>query len=97
MGQKEYDRHLTMVKLVVTSQLIVELIDELKDTPHYRQDVKFHAKNLSEKLISILDTSYKFIDGQKEEEETYRFVERGFRKLLEVTIRDLYELGEISA
>ena len=97
MGQEEYDKHLTMIKLVITSQVIVELIDELKGTAQYRQDVKFHAKNLSDKLESILTTSYKFIDGKKQEEETYRFVERGFRKLLEVTIRDLYELGEIPA
>ena len=96
MESKEYDRHLIMIKLVITSQLIVELIDELKDTPQYRHDVKFHAKNLSEKLISILDTSYKFINGLEEEEQTYRFVERGFRKLLEVSIPELYELGEIS-
>jgi|LauGreDrversion4_2_1035121.scaffolds.fasta_scaffold10300_7 hypothetical protein len=97
MGQEEYDKHLTMIKLVITSQVIVELIDELKGTAQYRQDVKFHAKNLSDKLESILTTSYKFIDGKKQEEETYRFVERGFRKLLEVTVDELYELGEIPA
>lgn len=97
MGQEEYDKHLTMIKLVITSQIIVELIDELKGTAQYRQDVKFHAKNLSDKLESILTTSYKFIDGKKQEEETYRFVERGFRKLLEVTVDELYELGEVSA
>lgn len=97
MGQEEYDKHLTMIKLVITSQVIVELIDELKGTAQYRQDVKFHAKNLSDKLESILTTSYKFIDGKKQEEETYRFVERGFRKLLEVTVDELYELGEVPA
>lgn len=97
MDDKDYQRHLTMVKLVITSQLIVELIDELKGTAQYRQDVKFHAKNLSDKLESILTTSYKFIDGKEEEEETYRFVERGFRKLLEVTVDELYDIGEVSA
>lgn len=97
MTPEDYQKHLTMVKLIVTSQLVVELVDELKGTPHYRHDVKFHAKNLSDKLEGILNTSYKFINGKEEEEETYRFVERGFRKLLEVTVDELYDIGEVSA
>jgi hypothetical protein len=47
MTSEEYQKHLTVVKLVVTSQLIIELIDDLKGTKSYRQDIKFHAKNLS--------------------------------------------------
>lgn len=97
MTPEEYQKHLTMVKLIVTSQLIVELVDDLKGTAHFRQDVKFHAKNLSDKLLSILTTSYKFIDGKEEEEEVYRFVERGFRKLLDTTVEEMYETGEVSA
>lgn len=97
MTPEEYQKHLTMVKLIVTSQLIVELVDDLKGTAYFRQDVKFHAKNLSDKLLSILTTSYKFIDGKEEEEEVYRFVERGFRKLLDTTVEEMYEIGEVSA
>lgn len=97
MTPEDYQKHLTMVKLIVTSQLIVELVDDLKGTPHFRHDVKFHAKNLSNKLLSILTTSYKFIDGKEEEEEVYRFVERGFRKLLDTTVEEMYESGEVSA
>ena len=97
MTPEDYQKHLIMVKLIVTSQLVVELVDELKNTPHYRHDVKFHAKNLSDKLESILTTSYKFINGKEEEEEVYRFVERGFRKLLDTTVEEMYEAGEVSA
>lgn len=97
MTPEEYQKHLTIFKLVITSQLIIELIDELKDTSYYRHDVKFHAKNLSDKLESILTTSYKFVDGKEEKEELYRFVERGFRKLLDTTVEEMYEIGEVSA
>ena len=94
MTSEEYQRHLTMVKLIVTSQLIVEFIDDLKTTTAYRQDIKFHAKNLADKLEKTLTESYKFIDGKKDEEEAYLNVERGFRKMLNITVDELYDIGE---
>lgn len=95
MSPEEYQKHLTVVKLVVTSQLIIELIDDLKGTPSYRQDIKFHAKNLSSLLEKTLDHSYKFIHSDSEAEDIYVTIERGFRKLLDTTVEELHEIGEV--
>jgi hypothetical protein len=95
MSPEEYQKHLTVVKLVVTSQLIIELIDDLKNTKHYRQDIKFHAKNLSSLLEKTLDHSYRFINSDSEAEITYVNIERGFRKLLDTTVRELHDGGEV--
>jgi len=44
MTPEDYQKHLTVVKLVVTSQVLVELIDDLKGTKSYRQDIKYNCK-----------------------------------------------------
>lgn len=94
MSPEELQLHLTIIKLVVTSQVIVELIDEVQGTSMYRQDIKFHAKNLSEKLLKTLNATYKFLDDP-EKEDTYTIVERGYRKLLDTTINEFYDIGEV--
>ena len=93
--EEEYQKHLTVVKLVATSQLIIELIDDLKGTASYRQDIKFHAKNLSRLLEGTLNHSYKFIHSDREAEDIYVTIERGFRKLLDTSVEDLHKLGEL--
>lgn len=95
MTPEEYQKHLTVVKLVVTSQLIIELIDDLKGTKSYRQDIKFHAKNLSSLLETTLDHSYTFINSDTSAEDVYVTIERGYRKLLDTSVEDLHKLGEL--
>jgi len=94
MSPEELQLHLTIIKLVVTSQVLVELIDDVEGTSMYRQDIKFHAKNLSKRLLKTLDATYKFIEDP-EKEETYSIVERGYRKLLNTTVNELFDIGEV--
>ena len=94
MSPEELQLHLTIIKLVVTSQVLVELIDDVEGTSMYRQDIKFYAKNLSKRLLKTLDATYKFIEDP-EKEETYSIVERGYRKLLNTTVNELFDIGEV--
>lgn len=94
MSPEELQLHLTIIKLVVTSQVLVELIDDVEGTSMYRQDIKFYAKNLSERLLKTLNSTYKFLDDP-EKEETYSIVERGYRKLLNTTVNELFDIGEV--
>jgi hypothetical protein len=94
MTPEDYQKHLTVIKLVVTSQVLVELIDDLKGTKSYRQDIKYHANNLSSLLEKTLTHSYSNIQDP-ESEDVYVTIERGFRKLLDTTVEQLHDIGEV--
>jgi hypothetical protein len=94
MTPEDYQKHLTVIKLVVTSQVLIELIDDLKGTKSYRQDIKHHANNLSSLLEKTLTHSYSNIQDP-ESEDIYVTIERGFRKLLDITVEELHDIGEV--
>ena len=94
MTDREYELHKLLVKFVCFSQVIVEIIDDLKDTHIYRQDIKFQLNNISTKLENILNNSHQYVND-KEDEKTYMNVERGVRILLNETIESLYDKGDL--
>jgi uncharacterized membrane-anchored protein YhcB (DUF1043 family) len=92
MTQEQINLHHTLVKLVVCSQITLELIDELKGTKSYRQDIKFHGNNFASLLEEMLTKVYKNLDTEME--DTYVTIERSLRNFIALPIEELYQLGE---
>lgn len=93
MNEEQINLHHTLVKLVVCSQITLELMDELKGTKSYRQDIKFHGNKFSSLLEEILTKVYKNLDAEME--DTYVTIERSLRNFIAIPIEELYKLGEI--
>jgi hypothetical protein len=77
---------------VVCSQITLELIDELKGTKSYRQDIKFYGNNFASLLEEMLTKVYKNLDTEME--DTYVTIERSLRNFISLPIEELYQLGE---
>jgi len=92
MTREQINLHHTLVKLVVCSQITLELIDELKGTVSYRQDIKFHGNNFASLLEEMLTKVYKNLDTEME--DTYVTIERSLRNFIALPIEELYQLGE---
>lgn len=96
MTNSEYELHKIIVKFVACSQVLVELMDELEGTRVYRQDIKFQIKNLSMNLEKFLTKAYTNIQDA-EHEEIYMTVERGARILLDTSVEQMSDKGEIKS
>lgn len=92
MTQEQINLHHTLVKLVVCSQITLELMDELKGTKSYRQDIKFHGNKFATLLEDTLTRVYKNLDTEME--DTYVTIERSLRNFIALPIEELYQLGE---
>jgi hypothetical protein len=92
MTEEQINLHHTLVKLVVCSQITLELMDELKGTKSYRQDIKFHGNNFSSLLEEMLTRVYKNLDSEME--DTYVTIERSLRNFIALPVEELYKLGE---
>ena len=78
------------VKAIIASQLLVECFDELEQTNIYRQDLKFYGKKIVVSLEDYLNTAYRHIDNHKENEETFMYIERAIRKVMDKTLKELF-------
>lgn len=96
MTNSEYELHKIIVKFVACSQVLVELMDELEGTKVYRQDIKFQIKNLSKSLEGFLTKAYTNIQDP-EHEEIYMTVERGARILLNTSVEEMSNRGELKS
>ena len=96
MTNSEYELHKVIVKFVACSQVLVELMDELEATKVYRQDIKFQIKNLSKSLEGFLTKAYTNIQDP-EHEEIYMTVERGARILLNTSVEEMSDRGELKS
>lgn len=96
MTNSEYELHKVIVKFVACSQVLVELMDELEGTKVYRQDIKFQIKNLSKSLEGFLTKAYTNIQDP-EHEEIYMTVERGARILLNTSVEEMSDRGELKS
>lgn len=96
MTNSEYELHKVIVKFVACSQVLVELMDELEGTKVYRQDIKFQIKNLSKSLEGFLTKAYTNIQDP-EHEEIYMTVERGARILLNTSVEEMSNRGELKS
>ncbi len=82
----------TFVKLIICLQASLELFDELKDTPYYKQQVKASINNTNKVLEDALKRHYKFIDD-REKEETYISISRAVHEILDTSLEELFERG----
>ena len=81
-------------KLIILLQCSLELMDELKNTDLYRQDIKYAINNLERKLESSLRKPLSTIDDVDEKEDTFMGIQRGVQKMLEASLEEIYILQE---
>ena len=78
------------VKSIIAAQLLVESLDELETNGIYRRDLKFYGKKMSKALEDYLNSVYKHIDDDKEDEEPFMYIERAVRDVMDKTLRELF-------
>lgn len=93
MTEEQINLHHTLVKLVVCSQITLELMDELKGTKSYRQDIKFHGNKFVSSMEELLTKAYGNLDSDME--NTYVTIERSLRNFVALPIEELYQLGQV--
>lgn len=81
-------------KLIILLQCSLELMDELKHTDLYRQDIKYAINNLERKLESSLRKPLSTLDDVDEKEDTFMGIQRGVHKMLEASLEEIYTLQE---
>ena len=72
------------------AQLFLESLDDIKTTAYYKQDVRNLTNNLEKKLERFLSKPNEYlIDG--EAEQVMMKLGRGFEKLTNLTLDEIYE------
>lgn len=82
-------QHRKVTKTILLAQLFLESIDDLKNTPYYKQDVKHATNNLEKKLERFLILPNKYLMG--EAEDVMMRLSRGAENILNQTLEDIYE------
>lgn len=88
--KSDFETQALAVKAIIAAQLLVECFDELERTNIYRKDLKFYGKKIVASLEDYLNTVYRHIDNHKENEETFMYIERAIREVMDKTLRELF-------
>jgi hypothetical protein len=81
---------LSFTKLLVLMQIQLELMDDFKGTKLYSRDIKFYMKKLEESMEKYVQTPYKSIDEDSENEESFMALMKGVNIILNATLEDIY-------
>lgn len=88
---------LTVITILAAAQVLHEAMDDLQETPYYRQDVKVATKRLEEKLTKVLDNN--ITKMWQIDEEVMRMVQDGITEVTkELSTMDpvrIASLGEL--
>lgn len=76
-------------KLIILQQCQLEIMDELKETPLYRQDIKFHVNKLESLLEDFLKKALNQLDSE-EKEDSFVTLQKGVSKIIESTLEELF-------
>tara|TARA_R110002126_G_scaffold258005_1_gene401014 strand:+ start:2202 stop:2492 length:291 start_codon:yes stop_codon:yes gene_type:complete len=76
-------------KLIVLQQCQLEVMDELKETPLYRQNIKFHVNKLEELLEDFLKRALSQLDDSEKEESFVR-LQKGVNKIIDATLEEIF-------
>tara|TARA_R110000822_G_scaffold27302_8_gene81640 strand:+ start:5117 stop:5407 length:291 start_codon:yes stop_codon:yes gene_type:complete len=76
-------------KLIVLQQCQLEVMDELKETPLYRQNIKFHVNKLEELLEDFLKKALSQLDDSEKEESFVR-LQKGVNKIIDATLEEIF-------
>jgi hypothetical protein len=85
----------TLVKLVATLQLTLELIDDLQGTTAYKHNLKRQAKLFNDEVEKELNLIYRHLDSD-EKEETFMSIQRGIQTVISSSMEELYIKGHRS-
>ena len=90
MASRSKEHHLKVTRCVLMAQLFLESLDDIKTTTYYKQDVRNLTNNLEKKLERFLTKPNEYlIDG--EAEQVMMKLGRGFEKLTNLTLDEIYE------
>ena len=90
MTNRSKEHHLKVTRCVLMAQLFLESLDDIKTTAYYKQDVRNLTNNLEKKLERFLSKPNEYlIDG--EAEQVIMKLGRGFEKLTNLTLDEIYE------
>jgi len=84
---REYE--LLLAKLIVIMQTQLELMDEMKNTTMYRQDVKFLTNKLEKEMEKYLNKAYIALDDE-EKERSFMALQRGVRNIIDSSLEEIY-------
>jgi len=76
-------------KLIILQQCQLEIMDELKETPLYRQDIKFHVNKLEDLLENFLRKALNQLDSE-EKEGSFVTLQKGVNKIIESTLEEIF-------
>lgn len=82
-----------LVKLLIVSQVYLELLDELKVTNVYRHNLKRAVNNVTIDVENFLSSMYKQMHMDNEKEEAFLAIQRGVEILAAADIDALYNIG----
>lgn len=89
MTNRSKEHHLKVTRCVLMAQLFLESLDDIKTTAYYKQDIKKATNSLEKKLERFLRMPNEYLlDG--EAEDTMMKLGRGFEKLTEMTLDQIY-------
>ncbi len=80
-------------KLIILQQCQLEIMDDLKETPLYRQDIKFYGKKLEKALESFLEKALKQLD-EPEKEDSFVLLQKGVNKILDSSLEEIFIIAE---
>ena len=90
MESRSREHHLKVTRCVLMAQLFLESLDDIKTTQYYKQDVRNLTNNLEKKLEKFLSMPNRYmLDG--EAEQVMMKLGRGFEKLTNLTLDEIYE------
>jgi transcriptional regulator of heat shock response len=72
-------QHLTAVMCLASAQVLLECMDELQDTPFYKQSLKQLVKRLEKELLKVLDDDISKM--YKIDEEVMRMIQNGIEAI----------------
>lgn len=70
-------------------QTQLELMDEMKNTTMYRQDVKFLTNKLEKEMEKYLNKAYIALDDE-EKERSFMALQRGVRNIIDSSLEEIY-------
>lgn len=82
-----------LVKLLIVSQVYLEMLDELKDTKVYRHNLKRSINNVTKDIETFLSNMYKHMPMDNSVEEAFLAIQRGVEVLAAADVDTLYNIG----
>lgn len=84
---EEYE--VLLAKLAAVMQTQLELMDEMKGTALYRQDIRFLTNKLEKAIEQYLNKIYGALDDE-EKERSFMALQRGVRNIIDSSLEEIY-------